>query len=269
MSENAFVTLQLGQSGQAVAVLQARLTQAGFLPGRADGWFGPATEAAVEAFQHAHDLLPDGAAGPRTQAILAAAAAPSVPTKAIDLSIVCRMFPDTGEAAIARNLPGVLVSLTVAGLSSPVASLAALATIRAEAECFEPIAEAVSGYNTSRHGHAFDLYDRRSELGNLGPPDGAKFRGRGYVQLTGRRNYGVFGRRVGADLVAEPSLACDPAIAAKLLAAFIAAEAPAIEAALTAGAFSRARRLVNGGTHGLQRFTDAYRAGAAALGLQH
>ena len=258
--------LHLGDAGKAVAVLQTRLAQAGFSPGPADGTFGPATEAAVKAFQRARHLAPDGAAGSSTQAALASVPAPVV-AKAIDLAIVCRMFPDTEVASIDRNLPEVLVSLTAAGLGGPVPTLAALATIRAEAECFEPVAEAVSCYNTSGHGHEFDLYDRRGELGNQGPPDGAMFCGRGYVQLTGRRNYAAFGPRVGADLLATPSMACDPAVAAKLLAAFIAAEAKAIEAALLAGQFGRARRLVNGGTHGLQRFTDAYRTGAAALGL--
>jgi len=44
-------------------------------------------------------------------------------------------------------------------------------------------------------------------LGNTKAGDGYLFRGRGFVQITGRRNYTVFGKRLGINLVAEPDLA--------------------------------------------------------------
>ena len=55
------------------------------------------------------------------------------------------------------------------------------------------------------------------ELGNLTPGDGAKFHGRGYVQLTGRRNYTLASAKLGVDLVANPALALDPEIAAQVM----------------------------------------------------
>lgn len=55
------------------------------------------------------------------------------------------------------------------------------------------------------------------ELGNLTPGDGAKFAGRGYVQLTGRTNYARAGQKIGIDLVNNPDLAMQPKIAAQIM----------------------------------------------------
>jgi len=54
-------------------------------------------------------------------------------------------------------------------------------------------------------------------LGNIEQGDGAKFFGRGLVQITGRRNYADWSKRLGVDLVAEPDLALDPAFAVRIL----------------------------------------------------
>jgi peptidoglycan L-alanyl-D-glutamate endopeptidase CwlK len=173
------------------------------------------------------------------------------------------MFPATPAANLAANLPHVLAALTAAGLTDTPMLLMALATIRAETESFMPIAEAPSHFNTSPGGHPFDLYDHRADLGNQGPLDGADFRGRGYVQLTGRANYTRYAAELTLDLVAHPDLACEPATAARLLAHFLAARQTSIRHALGANDLTAARRLVNGGTHGLDRFTAAYRTGQA------
>lgn len=60
------------------------------------------------------------------------------------------------------------------------------------------------------------------ELGNLSPGDGAKYAGRGYVQLTGKTNYAKATAKLRAlgfdvDLVAEPDRAMEPEIAAAIL----------------------------------------------------
>lgn len=55
------------------------------------------------------------------------------------------------------------------------------------------------------------------ELGNNTPGDGARYHGRGYVQLTGRANYAKAESALGVPLVAEPDRALEPAIAAQIM----------------------------------------------------
>ncbi|MCU0763639.1 MAG: hypothetical protein MUF76_11925 [Hydrogenophaga sp.] len=57
-------------------------------------------------------------------------------------------------------------------------------------------------------------------LGNTEPNDGYKYRGRGYIQLTGRNNYTDYHRKTGLDLVNQPDLAADPGNAEKLAVQF-------------------------------------------------
>ena len=62
-------SLQRGFTGsEAVRVVQRRLKELGYYKGSADGDFGPATEAAVKAFQKANGLTPDGKVGEKTLA---------------------------------------------------------------------------------------------------------------------------------------------------------------------------------------------------------
>ena len=63
----------------------------------------------------------------------------------------------------------------------------------------------------------FKKYDGRKDLGNTLPGDGYKFRGRGYVQLTGRYNYQKASTKIGVDIVASPERALEPAIAAAIM----------------------------------------------------
>jgi len=62
-----------------------------------------------------------------------------------------------------------------------------------------------------------EQYEGRQDLGNTQPGDGVRFKGRGYVQITGRRNYTDWSQRLGIDLVGNPELAEQADIAAKIL----------------------------------------------------
>ncbi|WP_426702127.1 XVIPCD domain-containing protein [Rhodanobacter sp. Col0626] len=53
-------------------------------------------------------------------------------------------------------------------------------------------------------------------MGNDQPGDGYKYRGRGYMQLTGKENYEAAGKALGLDLVKDPDLASDPKNASKI-----------------------------------------------------
>lgn len=54
------------------------------------------------------------------------------------------------------------------------------------------------------------------QLGNTQPGDGARFHGRGYVQLTGRSNYKRASQLTSVDLIADPDKAKDPALAYRI-----------------------------------------------------
>jgi putative chitinase len=56
-------------------------------------------------------------------------------------------------------------------------------------------------------------------MGNVNPGDGARFIGRGLLQLTGRESYLKFGKIVGADLEGNPDLAADARFALAIAAA--------------------------------------------------
>jgi len=258
-------TLKIHSSGPQVKKLQEKLKKAGFPPGGIDGQFGPGTEAAVINFQRSKGLVDDGVAGPRTLKALGLAKTDTLPSAipGVTVEAVSRMFPQTPVKNIKQHLPTLLGELKSAKLADKPMVLMALATIRAETESFQPISEFRSRFNTSPGGQPFDLYDRRTDLGNKGPSDGADFRGRGFIQLTGRHNYQVHGKAIGLGdkLVKTPDLANDPKIAARLLASFIGAKETAIKKELAAGNLRGARRLVNGGSHGLDRFTEAYEIG--------
>lgn len=58
--------------------------------------------------------------------------------------------------------------------------------------------------------------DRAEMLGNTQQGDGFRYRGRGYVQLTGRYNYEQASKALGIDFIENPELASEPANALRI-----------------------------------------------------
>lgn len=153
---------------------------------------------------------------------------------------------------VRENWPLIFAALRKLSIDDTATQIATIATVGVETGRFAPIRE--------RGGPAYfqKLYDGRADLGNVNAGDGAKFYGRGYVQITGRSNYTNYGREIGVDLVATPDRALEPGIGAEILALFFRDKR--IPALAEAGKWETVRRRVNGGLNGWDRFS-AYVAG--------
>ena len=263
--------LKRSDKNHAVRRLQAELCLGGFDAKPIDGAFGRGTAAAVKSYQSAMGLSPTGEANLRTQRSLGLNGPDptSTPVPVLDqvtVDVVRQIFsPATPRRNIEKYLPAILDALAAAKMDDRDLVLMALATIRAETEGFVPIDEGRSKYNTDPDAAPFNRYDDR--LGNRGPGEGARFKGRGFIQLTGRDNYTKQSERLGLGtlLVDKPSKANDTRIAARVLASFIHAKRTAIKYALYGRDMNYARRLVNGGVHGIDRFVEAFESGQRLL----
>ena len=120
--------------------------------------------------------------------------------------------------AVGATWPLVQAALASQGILTPNVEVAAAATIQVEVGLsWRPIGE-FGGRDPIAY--FTGLYEGRRDLGNTQPGDGARFHGRGLIQITGRANYEAFGKALGLDLVGNPDLAMDRAVSAKILALF-------------------------------------------------
>jgi len=166
---------------------------------------------------------------------------------------------------VATSYPLLEAALTARGIGDRPVLIAALATIGVETGSFAPIPEFASG----------EAYEFRADLGNSEPGDGPRYKGRGFIQLTGRANYRAYGELLGIDLEGDPDQALDPDIACQVFAVYftehrirwLPAPAPLMNCADLARAdeWTGVRVAVNGGKNGLDRFLGFVRA-LTALG---
>lgn len=94
-------------------------------------------------------------------------------------------------------------------------------------------------------------YEGRKDLGNTEEGDGERYKGRGFVQLTGRYNYRVAGKAMGLDLENNPELAAKPDVAAEIAAWYVTKYRPKAAQAALNGDIEGATKAINGGLNGL------------------
>lgn len=155
------------------------------------------------------------------------------------------------DPATARHLSR---SLKLAGIRKPGEAIAYLAQLGTESGGFKYLEE-IWGPSAAQNG-----YEGRAGLGNNQPGDGYRFRGRGWIQITGRANYRSAGKAIGRDLESNPDQASDPAVASEIAAWYWKTRVQPKVQPMTLDpisepgqleTFTRITKLINGGTNGL------------------
>lgn len=111
----------------------------------------------------------------------------------------------------------------------------------------------------------FAKYDGRKDLGNTQPGDGAKFAGRGLIQVTGRANYLAASKALFGDdrLLKNPELLEQPEWAAESAVWFWSSRN--LNALADADRFTDLTKRINGGTNGLEDRKTRYRQALKVL----
>ena len=163
-------------------------------------------------------------------------------------------------ANVAAHWPGLERALLEQGMADTASTIAAVATVATEVPAFLPIDEyGGDAYFTK-------MYEGRRDLGNTQPGDGARYHGRGFIQLTGRANYRAYGQKLTLPLEQHPELALEPDVASRILARYMRDHG--IPAMAARGDWHAVRRAVNGGLNGWDRFSAVVQRLQAAVAKQ-
>jgi predicted chitinase len=201
---------KMGSRGVEVINLQRALMALGYDVGRTkdDGILGKYTSAAISKFQADNKLQATGIATPETvEAVNKAVAANPKATK------LEKAKPEEFKGKIAVSALGDKESRAVLSKEAQSQGIkgkelaAFLAQCSHESGGFRYLSE-IWGPTAAQK-----TYDGR--MGNNKSGDGYRYRGRGYIQLTGKNNYTQASRALGLDLVKNPDQASTPDIGAK------------------------------------------------------
>ena len=212
-----FMLLKKGSKGEDVKQLQAKLGLT------SDGDFGQKTEDAVKAFQNKNGLSADGIVGPSTwekimgQGVVTPQVVPQV--GGLNLSKLKGHIPDS----VISQIPEVASKFKI---DTPLKLAHFLAQCGHESGGFKVVNENLNysadglkkiftkyfkdvlaeGYARNPEKIANRVYGGRMGNGPESTGEGFKFRGRGYIQLTGKDNYTAFGKAINEDIIGNPDL---------------------------------------------------------------
>jgi putative chitinase len=215
--------LKLGSTGEDVVKLQQKL---GVDP---IGKFGPKTEAAVKSWQSSNGLSADGIVGDGTWAKMFAEGTVSQP------SVITEPAPSPSVGGLKlEKLKGHIPDLVIAQIPDTAAKFQINTPLRLAhflAQCghesggfrltkenlnysakglagtfkkYFPTEAAAKPYERQPVKIANKVYGNRMGNGPESSGEGAKFCGRGYIQLTGKENYTAFGKSINEDILSNP-----------------------------------------------------------------
>jgi putative chitinase len=213
--------LKKGDNNENVKLMQQKL---GIDPAVTN--FGPKTEAAVKAWQSANGLPADGIVGPATWEKLMGKSTPKPVETTTSIKPVGGLKLDKLKGHIPDSVI-VMIPDTAAKfeINTPLRLAHFLSQCGHESGGFRvtqenlnysakglmgifkkyfPTEALANQYQRNPQKIANKVYANRMANGSEASGDGYKFRGRGYIQLTGKDNYTQFSKSIGEDMVANP-----------------------------------------------------------------
>lgn len=202
-----------GSKGDDVKKLQEKLGL------KSDGSFGPKTTDAVKSFQTKNGLTPDGIVGPNTWEKIMGQGTSAPQVGGLKLNNLKGHIPDSVISQIPETASKFKIdtALKLAHF---------LAQCGHESGGFKVVNENLNysadglkkifpkyfpgnlseSYARNPEKIAAKVYGGRMGNGNETTKEGWKFRGRGYIQLTGKDNYTAFGKAINEDIINNPDL---------------------------------------------------------------
>lgn len=209
--------LKIGSNGEEVKKMQTKLGIT------SDGNFGPGTEAAVKKWQAANGLSADGVVGLVTWSRLFPVA-PTTPSNISTGALNINKLIGHVTVAVWVEIPEVMEKFQI---NTPLRLCHFLAQCGHESNNFKATQENLNysakglmgifkkyfpteakalQYERKPEKIANLVYANRMNNGDEASGDGWRFRGRGYIQLTGKANYTEFNKSVSKNVVANPDL---------------------------------------------------------------